>query len=228
MTMQQPKNGDWPDTFPELRGVDDPAWRSIRKSARLVTLPPGTRVFRDGDACGSYVLVLKGRVRVQKVSEGGREIVLYRVGAGQGCVLTTSCLLAGKNYPAEAVAETEVRAVVIPAREFDRGLAESPGFRHFVFSNYGRRLAELIMLVEDVAFGRVGERLAQSLLEHADGADSIAATHQTLAVELGTAREVVSRQLKEFERRGWVRLHRGRVDILDADALRALTENAAM
>jgi CRP/FNR family transcriptional regulator len=226
--MQQPKNDDWPDTFPELRSLDDPAWRTIRQSARLVTLAPGTRVFRDGESCGTYVLVLKGRVRVQKVSESGREIVLYRVGAGQGCVLTTSCLLAGEDYPAEAVAETEVRAVVIPAREFDRGLAESSGFRHFVFSNYGRRLAELIMLVEDVAFGRIGERLAQSLLEHADDTGGVTATHQTLAVELGTAREVVSRQLKEFERRGWVRLHRGRIDVLDAEALRSLIENPAM
>jgi CRP/FNR family transcriptional regulator len=226
--MQQPKNEDWTDAFPELQALDDPAWRSIRQSARIVTLPAGTRVFRDGGSCGSYVLVLKGRVRVQKVSEGGREIVLYRVSGGQGCVLTTSCLLAGKDYPAEAVAETEVRAVVIPTSEFDRGLAESPGFRHFVFSNYGRRLTELIMLVEDIAFGRVGQRLAQSLLEHADDGGSISATHQNLAVELGTAREVISRQLKEFERRGWVKLHRGRIDILDPGALRALAQAPAM
>jgi CRP/FNR family transcriptional regulator len=223
MEQQQDPHG-WVKQFPQLRNLDDPAWRRILDASRVVVMPPNTRIFRDGGACQNYMLVLKGTIRVQKASEGGREIVLYRVEAGQGCVLTTSCLLAGVDrYPAEGVTESEVTAVVIPVDRFEDGLAHSAGFRQFIFSTYGRRLTELITLVEAVAFGRLDVRLAHSLLRHAGSANQLAITHQDLAVELGTAREVISRQLKEFERRHWVKLSRGRIEIQDRDALHELS-----
>lgn len=218
----------WLDAFPALLNVDDPTWRSILTAAKIVTLPPGITVFRHGDRCQNYFLVLEGAIRVQKSSESGREIVLYRVEAGQGCVLTTSCLLANEHYPAEGITETEVRAVVLPADRFYEGMAKSTGFRDFVFATYGKRILDLILLVEEVAFGRIDIRLAQCLLVHASRAHPIANTHQELAIELGTAREVVSRQLKEFERRGWVKLHRGRIDILDPNAMHTLISKGSM
>jgi len=223
--MDGPSKQTWPDRFPELRDLDDPAWREVLAASHIVRLPPGTSVFRDGDSCRSYMLVLSGRIRIQKVAESGREIVLYRVEAGQGCVLTTSCLLAGRNYPAEGIAETEVTAVTIPLDRFEQGLAHSAGFRRFIFSTYTRRLTDLIMLIEEVAFGRIDVRLAHYLVRNAGGDDTLAATHQELAVELGSAREVISRQLKEFERRGWVRLARGRVELLDREALRRISHD---
>jgi CRP/FNR family transcriptional regulator, anaerobic regulatory protein len=216
----------WTAGFAMLHGADDAVLRRILTHARTVSAPPGAVLFRHGDRCQQYMLVLDGSVRVQKASESGREIVLYRVESGEACVLTTSCLLSRESYPAEGVAETAVRAIAIPVQYFQEGLASSAAFRAFVFASYGRRIAELIALVEEVAFGRVDVRLAQRLREHGARAGSLAHTHQELACELGTAREVVSRQLKEFERRGWVRLHRGRIDILDLAALQSLEERA--
>jgi len=211
---------EWLAHFPDLSGLDDPVWQTVLDSARPVEIPAGTTVFRDGDGCQNYMFVLEGTVRVQKMAENGREIVLYRVNAGEACILTTSCLLSHQRYPAEGITETDLRAISIPVARFDEGVAGSAGFRAFVFSSYGRRIADLILLVEDVAFGRMDIRLGQYLLDAADGEGNVTGTHQSMAAELGTAREVVSRQLKEFERRGWLKLGRGVINIIDLAALK--------
>ena len=213
---------DWLDRFPALSSLDDPAWQELLGQCRVVTLPAGIPVFRAGDPCRFYMLVLEGSVRVQTVAESGREITLYRVAEGQSCVLTTSCLMAGDTYPAEGVTETVVRAVTLPVGHFHRALAGSEGFRRFVFTAYGKRISSLIVLIEEVAFGRLALRLAQYLLRQADGDGVLHCTHQALAAELGTAREVVSRQLKDWERQGLLVLHRGRIELCDSSRLRAI------
>jgi CRP/FNR family transcriptional regulator len=203
-----------------LPGLDPDAGALFESSVRTVRVPAGTILFRDGAACTHFVLVTEGSVRVHKTSEGGREIVLYRVESGQSCVLTTNCLIASRAYEAEGVAETDVEMLLLPAPVFRRLLAQSEAFRDFVFSAYAVRLASLLLLVEEVAFGRIDLRLAGWLAARASG--PIHSTHQEIAVELGTAREVVSRQLKEFERRGWVALGRGLIEPRNAAALRRL------
>jgi CRP/FNR family transcriptional regulator len=210
--------------FPDLAAVDGEGLRVLRDALRVIDVPPGTVLFSEGAECQAYVLVLDGSVRVHKVSETGREIVLYRVERGQTCVLTTACLMTSSEYGAEGVAETPVRAAVLSAAAFQALLDASPIFRRFVFRVYAGRIADLLLLIEEVAFGRVDMRLAQILLAHArrDGGATVTATHQTLATELGTAREVISRQLKDFERRGWVALSRGRIELRDETALAAL------
>jgi len=155
---------DWLDRFPALATAPEAERRRLLAVAQALRVPAGTTVFRPGDACQNYLMVAQGSVRVQKVSESGREIVLYRVEPGQTCVLTTSCLLAGERYPAEGVTETEVVARVLPLAPFHELLAASDVFRHFVFSSFGCRMAELMALVEEVAFGRMDSRLAQRLL----------------------------------------------------------------
>jgi len=214
--MSLPDN--WLDSFPALKELHEPAWLALVLAAQTVTLAPGTLVFRAGDPCRNFLLVREGSVRVQKLSESGREIVLYRVGPGQTCVLTTACLFGGGHYPAEGVAETAVQAVALPLGNFHQAVAASAGFRAFVFIALGERLTDMMVLVEAIAFERVDMRLAQRLLELGGNGD-ITATHQQLAAELGTAREVVSRLLKEFERHAWVRLARGRIEITDRHAL---------
>jgi len=198
----------------------------LRQAAKIVDIPAGTVLFRDGGACTSYVLVQEGVIRVQKTAENGREIVLYRVEAGQSCVLTTNCLIAQECYAAEGIAETRVKALVVPAQTFRSLLARSESFRTFVFSAFSTRIADLLLLIEEVAFGRIDVRLAGWLRQHVDQRGEIHATHQDIAVELGTAREVISRQLKEFERCGWLALHRGRVCIVDAAALARASQSA--
>lgn len=193
----------------------------LRDAGSVVHLPRKAAAFRAGDACSAYLVVLEGAVKVQLTADNGREIVLYRVGGGESCILTVSCLLAGKLYAAEGICETPVTALAIPAGRFAALLAESALFRDFVLKNYAERIGDLIVIMEETVFHGVPMRLAAKLLDSArDG--RVAATHQALATDLGTAREVVSRQLKEFERRGLVGLSRGAIEVADVAGLEAL------
>ena len=194
------------------------------EAARVVRFEAGLEPYNAGSPCESYLVVLSGSVRVQVTGRGGREIVLYRVGPGQPCILTTSCLLAGEVYPAAAVMEEEGEVLLLPARAFAAGLDSSEGFRRFVFASFGQRLAMVIQRLEEVAFDRIGTRLARTLLARADGDGRVRATHDTLATELGTAREVVSRELKRFAQQGLVALSRGRITVQDRAGLQGLLE----
>ncbi|KAA5605625.1 Crp/Fnr family transcriptional regulator [Roseospira marina] len=210
------------DGFGPLGTLEPEARRLLEQNVRPATISAGSVLFRDGDACESFTLVLEGRVRVQKVSETGRQIVLYRVEPGQTCVLTTNALLAALPYGAEGVTETDVAAAVLSVGPFQALLATSAVFRRFVFSAYATRIGDLLMLIDEVAFGRIDMRLAQLLLTRADASGIVVATHQDLAIELGSAREVISRQIKDFERRGWVTAARGHVMVEDRAALDGL------
>ena len=212
----------WWNAFPALKDIQDPRWHALMAKAQEVRLPARTAVFHAGDPCRNFLFVLGGSVRVEKIAENGREVVLYRVGRGETCLLTTSCLIARERYPAAGVTETEVRAVALPHELFQEALAISPEFRAFVFASFGARLTDLIALIEAIAFGRGEARLARRLLDSGGTGGAVAATHQELAAELGTAREVVSRFLKEFEHRGLVRLRRGHIEITDRPGLEAL------
>lgn len=211
----------WLESFPDLLKLEPAAREKLAQAARIVEAPVGTIGYRETDPCNAYVMRLAGRSRVYKLSDTGREILLYRVGAGETCVLTTTCLLGRSRYPASTVVEEPIRDVVVPAATFHQLMVESDVFRRFVMSNYGDLISELIVLVDEVAFHSIAARLAGLLLEAPSGV--VTATHQQMADELGSAREVVSRQLKEFERSGWIRLMRGSVEVLDRTALQKLT-----
>lgn len=206
--------------FPALQA--DPTLIPILASAQVIHLPPHAPVFMPGAPCQNYLLVVRGSVRVQLLTENGREIVLYHVGDGDSCVLTTSCLLGATRYPAGGIAETDVTAIALPAADFNRALARSEAFRRFVFGNLGRRLADVIARMEQVAFAPVDGRLATALLNLTRDDPRLSLTHQELAVELGSAREVVSRHLKRFEDHGWVRLGRASIEVLNRAALQNL------
>ena len=213
---------DWITRFPELDKLTAAEQKLIAERAQVVELPARTTVFAPGLPAESFLLVLEGTVRVQQVSAGGREIVLYRVTGGESCIMTTACLLSQDIYNAEGVTETPVTAVAVPKAAFDDLMARSAEFRRFVFADYSSRITDLLHVVEEVAFERIDKRLAQKLLERADGAGQLSATHQDLAVELGTAREVISRHLKEFQRRGWLELTRGQIALSDRAGLEGL------
>lgn len=208
--------------------IQDAAGRKVLEQSKQVTIPANTIIFRHGDSCGNYLLVTEGSVKVFTSAENGREILLYRVQNGESCVLTTSCLLANNKYPAEGITETEVTALTIPMAAFNEGLQQSNDFRQFVFDAYGKRISNIIALVVEVSFGRIDVRLAKALMNQAAGDMTIHATHQSLATEMGSAREVVSRQLKDFENKGWVELHRGSIEIKNAQALEDLSQTMLM
>ncbi|MEN8838092.1 MAG: Crp/Fnr family transcriptional regulator [Celeribacter marinus] len=216
---------DWIDRFIGLSSLDQKLRDRLITQSQVITVPKGTILFGPGKNPENLLLLLEGTVRVQQTSEGGREMVLYRVHAGESCVLTTACMLAYEDYSAEGVAETEVQAAAIPRRVFDDLVATSKSFRTFVFSAYSRRITDLFHVIEEIAFQKVDIRLAQKLVELADEHATLKATHAQLAAELGTAREVISRQLQEFQRRGWVATARGEVKLLDIDALKSLSES---
>ncbi len=218
----------WDRLFPSLSSETDEAIERFKQSAHTVALKRGEPVFHVGSPCDNYLLVVQGKVSVRVMTETGRQIVLYQVARGESCVLTTSCLLSGEPYPAEGVAETEVTAVAIGKQEFLEGLNRSAGLRRFVFENLGKRFAAVIARMSEVAFGSIDRRMAKVLLQHPTTDNRISLTHQGLALEMGSAREVVSRHLKNFEAQGWVRLGRGYVEILDHSALESLLSSNAV
>lgn len=222
--MKRAERPDWITAFPDLAQLDADARDTLLRFARRVELPAGFAPFRQGGRCESYLFVVEGSVRVELVSPGGREIVLYRVETGQTCILTTACLLAERIYPADAVAETALDGVLLPQPAFGDLMARSDAFRRFVFAAYGDRLADLLALISEITFGRIDRRIARFLLDRRDGAGLISASHGDVATELGTVREVVSRQLKDFERRGWVALERRRIRVVDAAGLGPIAE----
>ncbi|MGF1546510.1 MAG: Crp/Fnr family transcriptional regulator [Thiotrichales bacterium] len=210
----------WNQYFPQLATAPDPSLSALLAAAHRVELNAGQFVFHRGGACENYLLVLTGRVKVTLTAASGREVTLYHVESGQSCVLTTTCLIGAERYPAEGVTETAVTAFAITRPRFEQALDHSPPFRRFVFDNLGRRFAEVLTRMEQVHFGDIDSRLARALLAFSSATATLTVTHQQLANELGTAREVVSRHLKEFESRGWVRLLRNRIELLDPAALR--------
>lgn len=219
-------NNSWIDGFEGLKQLPADIRNDLKNGSRTVTVPAGTQVFAPGQSADNLLLLLDGAVRVQQRSETGREVFLYRVHAGESCVLTTACMLAFEEYSADGVAESEVTAVVIPRTTFDDLVARSRIFREFVFAAYSRRITDLFTLIDDIVFQKMDVRLASRLLELADDSGTVHATHAFLASELGTAREVISRTLAEFQRRGWIEQSRGRVDLVGREGLTRLVRSA--
>ena len=213
----------WLAQFPALLHLEQNARDMLAKNSRIVEAPIGTVGYREGDSCGVFVMRLAGQSRVYKMSQSGREILLYRVNAGETCVITTTCLLGNSDYPASTVVEEPIRDVIVPASAFNQLMIDSKVFRTFVMTNYGALISDLIVLLDEVAFHSLDARLAKTLLDA--GSDNVHRTHQQIADELGTAREVISRQLKRFEQKAWVNLGRGQVDLLNRAALEKLSHS---
>lgn len=216
---------DWVERFPGLSRLEAPIKQLLTTRSTVVKVPSGTTIFGPGNSPENMLFLLDGTVRVQQVSETGHEIVLYRIQAGESCVLTTACLLAFEDYSAEGVAETEVQAAAVPRDVFDDMVAQSKSFRDFVFAAFSKRITDLFLMIDEVAFQKMDVRLADKLVALSGDGDRIATTHQKLSVELGTAREVVSRQLQEFHRRGWIEQSRGNVTLLNKPALKDLADH---
>ena len=212
----------WVDRFPGLSRLEPSVKSLILSRSTIVALPKGTTIFSPSKSPENMLFLLDGTVRVQQVSNNGHEIVLYRIEAGQSCVLTTACLLAYEDYSAEGFAETDVQAAAIPREVFDDLVSVSKPFRDFVFAAFSKRINDLFRMINEVAFQKVDVRLAGALIRLANTENKVLTTHQKLSVELGTAREVISRQLQEFQRRGWIEQARGSISILKRSELEHL------
>lgn len=204
--------------YPVLAGLPRQAGREAAALLHTQRIPAGTVLFDERQACHGFPLLLAGSIRVVKSAPNGRELPLYRVTPGETCVITSSCLLGGVQYNARGVAETGLELAMLPRDTFTALLAHTP-FRDFIFRLFAERIAELMQLVEEVAFRKLDQRLAGLLLGRGR---TVHATHQQLADELGSVREIVSRLLKGLATQKLVSLGREQIEILDANGLRQL------
>jgi CRP/FNR family transcriptional regulator len=207
--------------FPIFSDLPEQRLADVLTQGHVRRVPAGATMFESNLPCAGFPLLQEGSVRVTKLSPTGREIVLYRVAPGEGCILAGSCLLGHSDYSATAVAESDVTVLVIPPALFHELILQHEPFRRFVFDMYGTRLAEVMELLEEVAFRRLDTRLAQLLVQRGP---VIKATHQNLADELGSVRVFVSRLLRNFEQNGWVKLERERVTVVDPHGLTGLAK----
>ncbi len=185
-----------------------------------MTVPTGTELFSENTPCQGFPLVLEGEVKVSRSSGDGRSLELYRVVPGELCLVSSACLFRTQPLNAHGVATKSTTLMLIPPDVFTRWL-DNPDFRNDILGMFAERMADLTSLVDAVAFQKLDQRLASALLGHGQ---HLTVTHQTLADELGTVREIVTRLLKRFEREGWVSLGREQIAITHGAALRALSE----
>lgn len=197
--------------------------REFYDACRYVELPAEVTICEEGRQCAQLALLLDGTGRVYKLSPGGREVTLYRIGAGEACVLTASCIMNGDSFPAMAVTETPVRAIVVSPQKVRSWICAENQWQQFIFRLLSHRLASIIAVVEEVAFKRIDVRLAQKFAAFLSrGEVSLQVTHAELAADLGSSREVVSRILKDFSERGLIETGRGSIMLADAQAIERL------
>jgi CRP/FNR family transcriptional regulator len=208
------------DLYPVLQALPGSLQERLVTAVQQMTVPAGTILFDERQPCQGFPFVLAGGIRVVKLAANGRELPLYKVLPGESCIISSSCLLGHADYNARGVTESETTLILLPRPLFDELLGQ-PAFRSFVFHLFAERIAELMQLVEEVAFRKLDQRLANLLLGKGR---QLHTTHQQLADELGSVREMVSRLLKGFADQGLVRLGREQIEILDPAGLRRVAE----
>jgi CRP/FNR family transcriptional regulator, anaerobic regulatory protein len=204
-----------------LQNADPQLVRDFQQSAYIAKIPAGHDVFLAGDRVEAIALLISGVVRVYKIGESGREITLYRFGNGQSCILTANAILSQEIFPAVATVEEDAEAVMIPAETFRAWVGKYDLWREFVFDLLSQRLSKVMSIVDEVVFRRMDARLATLLLTRSQIQNPLRITHQEIASELGSSREVISRLVEDLSARGFLRVSRGEIEILDADALRS-------
>jgi CRP/FNR family transcriptional regulator len=207
--------------YPALAELSAPESDALLREAVLMPVPAGTVVFDENQPCQGFPLLLSGSIRVIKSSPNGRELQLYRVEPGESCILTSSCLLGHTRYQARGIAEQALEMVLLPATAFHALMGKHKAFRDYVFHLFSDRLTDLMQLVSAVAFQKLDQRLAALLVAKPS---PLHTTHQALADELGSAREIVSRLLKGFSEQGWVKLAREEIEVIDRTALKNFSE----
>ncbi len=212
----------WKRRFSSLIEDDGSPIMELSKQSKILNVAAKQRILVPGASCKEYILLAEGRLRIQFMTKSGREVILYHVNPGDDCVLTTSCLFSGDNFPVEAITETDVVIIAIPAKVFHETLELSVVFRKFVFSTFSKRLTDVIARMEMMCSSSIDCQLARTLLQLGSKQPIISITHQELASEIGTVREVVSRHLKKFEMNHWIQLRRGSIELIHPHGLRNL------
>lgn len=204
--------------YPILHEIDAGIRQSAFQNAQLLKVPAGTVLFDERQPCMGFPFLLTGSIKVIKAAPNGRVLPLYRVLPGETCIVTSSCLLGHVEYNARGETEGETSLIFLPREQFD-SLLGVPPFRDFIFRLFSERIIGLMQLVEEVAFHKLDQRLANLLLGKGK---TLHTTHQALADELGSVREIVSRLLKDLAEQGLVELGREQITVLDPAGLRRI------
>lgn len=211
--------------FPVLGTLRETDRKTLYEAGQIIDLPKGQMLLQPNQQCQYIPLVLSGQLRVFKLSASGREMTLFRTGPGETCLMSIACRIKEEDFPAQAQVEEEARLFMLPQTTYHEILDLSPEWKDFLILTLYEHLTETMETLEAVAFDRTDRRLAAWLLDHSSGGKGrITTTHEAIAVELGTVREVVSRLLGEFKGHQAVALGRGRIDILAPTFLRNLLE----
>jgi CRP/FNR family transcriptional regulator len=205
--------------LPFLSGAEDRLVRDFQRAASFARIPRGRDVFTEGDQVDSIALIVSGVVRVYKIGETGREITLYRFRNGESCILTANAILSRQAFPAVATVEEDAEAAMVPADIFRQWVNRYDAWRDFVFELLSQRLSSTMEIVDEIAFRRMDDRLVSLLLERSRHENPIRLTHQQIAAELGSSREVISRLLEDLAEQGLVQPGRGQIELLNSEAL---------
>ena len=208
-------------TFSFLEKLNDEAQESLLNQGKLIRLQAEQFICLEGDICENLPLVISGSLRIYKIGETGREITLYHLDEGDSCIMTASCIMSKKVFPAFAVTETEVEVFAIPANSLRKWVQCNPIWQEYIFGLLSQRLANVIELIEEVAFRRMDCRIASYLINKSNrNIQTLEITHEAIAQELGSSREVVSRILKTFEKQKFLSLSRGKIEVINWEALK--------
>lgn len=205
--------------LPFLQRADEALKQELKRHASFTKIPTGHDVFVDGDRVDGIALLLSGVVRVYKIGETGREITLYRFGFGESCILSANAILSNKSFPAIATVEEDAEAVMIPAEVFRDWVNRFDLWREFVFDLLSDRLSTVMAVVDEVVFKRMDRRVAGWLATQAKVQNPLRVTHQDIAADLGSSREVISRILEDFSRDELIEAGRGAIEVLDLEGL---------
>jgi CRP/FNR family transcriptional regulator len=209
--------------FPVFRHIAADDRRKIMAAGQITLLAKDQLLIQYHERCQYIPFVLSGILRIFKLSPNGREMTLYRIGPGETCLISIACQIKDEAFPALAQTDEDAQLFLLPVNIYHEVLEGKSAWKDFLITTLYDHLTVVIETLEAVAFDRTDRRLVLWLLDRTGKKPGILRyTHEAVAVELGTAREVVSRLLGELKNKGMVRLGRGRIEVIDPARLAAL------
>jgi len=203
-----------PETFKQI--FEPGLLREIDAKAKPVFVKEGTVILDIGQTVRTIPLLVKGTLKISRLDDGGKELLLYYVHANEGCAMTFTCCM--EQFPSEikATAETDVELLAIPVSVMDAWLVKYPSWKSFVMRTVRNRFTELLNAVDQLAFQKLDERLVNYLKEKskATGSTLINLSHEEIAAEMASSREVISRLLKKLENDKKLLLYRNQIKLL--------------
>jgi len=199
-------------SFPFSSTLEEEAIRFLEENAKKVSLPKGTILFYQGDICETVLLLTKGEVRLYIQAEGVESIDLYTLKEGEQCIVNTASSISNSQSIATAESLTQIEGYVLNTPSIKKLASLSPSYQSYIFSLYTIRMTDLAMLINDIKFKKLDLRTLEWLQKHEE--NNIKVTHEEIANSLGSSRVVISRILKDLEKQGKVKLHRGMIEVL--------------